>query len=326
MALEFVKLFKGASPVSQVGNYGFFQLSTQSAGGGGEVEFSRVFGENSPAVISQVGAEIAKNNMTSSQVAETYGWNIGDTISYQLTTGENVEMRITGFNHDTLSDGSGKAGITLEMVKCLDSVYAPMNNINTNAGGYPACDMRNTTLPSIKATLPQEWQDIIKKVDKKSANGSNANYSEIVTTSEDLFLLSEIEVYGAVYYAQDGANEGSVYEYWNGKDNWERSKTYKTFGSTTWALRSSSVTSAMMFCSVYSSGQSNSGYKEANSNHGVSFAFCVGSASDSTGGGESGGTVVEEVQNDTGTTLNITSTNYTETLNEQNGYTLEIGG
>lgn len=37
-------------------------------------------------------------------------------------------------------------------------------------------------------------------------------------------------------------------------------------------------------------------------------------------------TVVEEVANETGTTLNITSTNYTETLNEQNGYTLEIGG
>lgn len=39
-----------------------------------------------------------------------------------------------------------------------------------------------------------------------------------------------------------------------------------------------------------------------------------------------GGTVVVETPNETGITLDITATNYTETLNDQNGYTLEIGG
>lgn len=319
MALEFVKLFKGASPVSQVGNYGFFQLSTQSAGGGGEVEFSRVFSENSPVVISQVGAEIAKNNMTSSQVAETYGWNIGDTKDITLSTGETIQMRIIGFNHDTLSDGSGTAGITLEMVNCLNSTYI-MNAENTNAGGYPLCTMRNTTLPEIKLTLPQEWQDVVVPVGKQSANGGANSYTETLTTSEELFLLSVVELSGSASIAQAGLTEGTRYEYYQINNSTSARKKNKGY----W-LRSATNNHDSNY--LYCSGGNFYGWSANGGGlFSIAFAFCVGSASDSTGGGESGGTVVEEVQNDTGTTLNITATNYTETLNEQNGYTLDIGG
>lgn len=321
MALEFTKLFKGASAVSQVGNYGFFQLSTQSAGGGGEAEFSRVFGGNSPAVISQVGAEIAKNNMTSSQVAETYGWNIGDTTDITLSTGETIQMRIIGFNHDTLSDGSGTAGITLEAIRVING--GSMFSSNSAQGGYPASVLRNTRLPEIKQTLPQEWQDVIKKVNKKSANGAQSYYSNVVTTSEDLFILSVIELKGTTESA-GGSSEGVWYEhYQNGASSIKYQAANPTIVSSYW-LRSCSTSNYKNMYYVNAEGGVST--RSVTRGDGLSFAFCVGSASDSTGGGESGGTVVEEVQNDTGTTLNITSTNYTETLNEQNGYTLEIGG
>ena len=243
-----------------------------------DLTFSRIFSENTPAQISAVSAEISANNLTSSQVAEIYGWNIGDTISYQLTTGENIEMRIIGFNHDDKSDGTGKAGITLQMVECLATRY-PMNRTSTNAGGYAASKMKTETLPTLKALLPQEWQDVIKLVDKKSANGGSTNYSETLTLSEDLFLFAEIEIFGTTSYAQDGANEGSVYEYWNGKTAADRIKKYDTDAdgvadtTTIWWLRSARSTSAGYFCGVNSSGSI--GIGSAYGSRGVAFGFCI---------------------------------------------------
>lgn len=239
---------------------------------------SSVFGENSPATIAQVSETIAANNMTSEQVYNTYGWSVGDTHDITLTSGEVIQVRILGFNHDTKSDGSGKAGITLQMVECLATRY-PMNSSNTNAGGYAASVMKTSTLPTIKALLPQEWQDVIKLVDKKSANGGSTNYSETLTLSEDIFLLAEIEVFGTTTYAQDGANEGSVYEYWNGKAAADRIKKYDTDAdgvadtAALWWLRSSLYSGTYYFCTVNTSGSATG--NGASASRGVAFGFCI---------------------------------------------------
>jgi hypothetical protein len=279
--------------------------------------FSTVFGENSPETIQEIGNEISAKNMTSAEVESTYGWKIGDTTSYTLTTGEKVEMRIIGFCHDDLSDGSGKAGITLEMTHCLATTYR-MNDTNTNAGGYPATLMRNTTLPTIKSTLPQEWQNVIKLVNKKSANGGGTNYSTTLTTSNELFLLAGIEVFGRAYdygYAQDGANEGSQYEYWNGKADADRIKKYDKNAdgvpdaATLYWLRSSSSADDKQVCMIYTNGVAT--YGSADSWHAISFAFCIGSAADyvpSTPEEPSGGSKVYGVEwvNDASTTMTRT--------------------
>lgn len=244
---------------------------TGSGGGGGGLSFDPVFANNTPAQIAQVSALISYNNMTSAQVEATYGWKIGDTISYQLTTGENVEMRIIGFNHDDKSDGSGKAGITLDMTHCLATHY-PMNSTATNAGGYPASEMRNTTLPIIKATIPQEWRDVIKTVNKKSANGGQSNFSEVLTTSEELFLLSELELgVSSSPYAQNFADEGSKYPYYNGRN---RKKAKGIDGTiTNWWSRSSDKAGTTTFVATTTTAQSYG--SNPTLSFGVSFAFCI---------------------------------------------------
>lgn len=240
--------------------------------------FDRVFANNTPAQISAVSEEIASNGYTSTQVAEIYGWNLGDLIPITLTSGENIEMRIIGINHDNLSDGSGKAGLTLEMVNCLTTKY-PMNTESTNAGGYPASIMKTETLPTIKSLLPQEWQDVIKLVNKKSANGGDTNYSEIVTTSEDLFLLARVEMTGTSDYAQDSLDEGTQYEYWMGKTtNADRIKKYDSDGdgeldTATIYFNRSCALEATTFASYWSSGTM--GTYTASISQGVSFAFCI---------------------------------------------------
>lgn len=268
MALELIKLVKGSSAVAQVGSFGFFKLSVDT-GGGGDLTFSRVFSENTPEQISAVSAVISANNMTSAQVAETYGWNIGDTIDITLTTGEAIQMRIIGFNHDDKSDESGKAGVTLEMVNCLAIKYS-LRSDYTNAGGWTATRFRNTTLPTIKATLPQEWQEIIVKVDKKSANGGGTNFSEVVTTSDDLFLLSQVELANEIGYAQS-IEEGAVYEYWNGKTNGSRVKKVGSSYNGWWLRSCGNQPSYFIYANAAGDLQTSWG----NSSYGISFAFCV---------------------------------------------------
>lgn len=244
------------------------------------LSFDPVFANNTPAQIDAVSEEIAKNGYTSSQVAEIYGWNLGDTIPITLSSGENIEMQIIGINHDTLSsDHTSKAGLTLQMKECLATAYS-MNSTNTNAGGYAASIMKTETLPTIKALLPQEWQDVIKLVDKKSANGGSSNYSATVTTSENLFLLAGVEIFGSdssYGYAQDGANEGTQYAYWASHNTAnDRIKYYDNAGTPItiyWWERSCSCFSTSYFCLVSSYGIGSDNI--ANSSRGVSFAFCI---------------------------------------------------
>lgn len=241
-----------------------------------EISVSSVFGENDAATIAYVSEQIAANNMTSEDMYNTYGWSVGDKHDIALTNGEVIQVQIIGVNHDDKSDGTGKAGLTLQMVDCLSTLYA-MNSKDKNAGGYAASVMKTSTLPILKALLPQEWQNVIKFVDKKSANGGSSNYSETLTLSEDLFLLSVIEVFGKSSFVQDCVNEGSIYEYWDGKTSSDRIKCYDNDGDGTpeteinWWLRScpSSATDKFRYMGS-TDGNYYSSYLR-----GVSFAFCI---------------------------------------------------
>ena len=209
--------------------------------------------------------------------------SIGATRSYTLSTQEAVTDRVLGFNHDTLTSSTaygeatatGKAGMTWQNVDCLATRY-PMNDTNTNAGGWTGSKMRTSTLPTIKALLPSDLQAVIKLVDKKAANGGSSNYSATVTSSDDLFLLCENEIFGTITYAQDGSNEGTQYEYWVGKSVSDRIKYYDNAGTPTatyWWERSSNSSNTGNFCNVNTSGNVN--HNSASNTRGVAFAYCT---------------------------------------------------
>lgn len=248
----------GTYKASDDGADGYSEIVVNVSGG------ATPFADATPEEIQQIGNEISAKGMTSAEVEETYGWKIGDTKDITLTTGEVIQVRIIGINHDDLT-GGGKAGITLEMANCLQTVYT-LNNSNTNRGGWGATVFRNTTLPTIKATLPQEWQNIIKLVNKKSSDKNGIN-----TVADDLFILSEIEVKGTITYAYNGQDEGSQYSYYLNGGSVIKDKAY-------W-LRSIYNNDAS-FCFVRGdSGSVNyQGAWNYNYGLGISFAFCVGSS------------------------------------------------
>ena len=190
-------------------------------------------------------------------------FKVGDTKTVNIG-GTNYEVQIIGFNHDTKTSG-GKAGITFQMVDCLATPYS-MNSSNTNVGGWTSSVMRQTTLKTILSQLPSALQSVIQAVNKLTSAGNQS--TTINTTSDKLFLLSEIEIFGTRSYSVAG--EGSQYEWYKAGNSKIK---YRNGSANYWWGRSPNSGGTTYFCLVASSG--NASHGGASSSNGVSFGFCV---------------------------------------------------
>lgn len=243
--------------------------------------FNPIFGENTWEQIATASEQIVSENMASAEVEATYGWKLGDSKTETLSTGEVIELQIIGYNHDDLADETGKAGITLQMKNCLRTKYRIHTAGLTNKGGWGESEYRTQTLPTLKTTLSSELQSVLKQVNKKYANGSDANFSAIETAVDDLFLLSEYELFGTVSKAQNGAEEGVQYEYWIDKEDADRRKYWDNSSDAdnivdvaiAWWLRSVYVGNNQCWCSVHSEGRPSGHYPTGD--NGTAFALCV---------------------------------------------------
>ena len=189
-------------------------------------------------------------------------WAVGNSKTMTIN-GASYQVDIIGKNHDTYT-GGGTAPLTFQLNDCYGTKY-PMNSSNTNSGGWASCEMRTTHLPAILALMPSEVQTGIKAVDKLTSAGSQS--STINTSSDKLFLLSEIEIFGSISYAKAGG--GSQYAYYSAGN----SKVKNFVGSATlWGERSPCGSNTASFCAVNSGGGAY--YGNASSAYGVAFGFC----------------------------------------------------
>ena len=196
-------------------------------------------------------------------LAQQY-FKVGDQKSITVN-GVKYQTRIIGFNHDNLTSG-GKAGITFQMVDCLNTTYN-MESSNINTNGWLNCAMRKTHLrTTIWGQLESSLKSVIKTVNKLASAG---NQSATIQTAQDtLFLLSEVEIFGKVTYSKAG--EGSQYAYYAAGN----STIKKVNGSANyWWGRSPRGSSTGYFCDVHSGGTANA--SNASYTFGVSFGFCV---------------------------------------------------
>lgn len=196
-------------------------------------------------------------------------FSVGDTKTIKVN-GVSYTAQIIGFDHDTPSStssyGRSKAGITFQLVDCLNTTYQ-METSNTNANGWDGCLMRKTTLgTTILGQLETDLKNVLVFVNKLASAGNQS--ATIKTSSDKLFLLSEVEIFGSTTYSKAG--EGTQYEWYKAGN----SKIKKVNGSASnWWERSPRGDDATLFCCVYSGGGSDS--NAASSSRGVSFGFCV---------------------------------------------------
>lgn len=190
-------------------------------------------------------------------------WRVGDQKTMTID-GTDYTIDIIGKNHDDYADGSGKAPLTFQLHDCYITTTNMQLN-NTNSGGWTSSKMRTSDLPSILSKMPIGVQTIVRKVKKLTSEGGLK--STIVTTEDDLFLLSEVEVFGVANNSFHG--EGTQYEYYKTTAN--RVKTLNGT-ATAWWERSPNGAYSSEFCKVYSNGVL--GSSNANVYDGISFAFC----------------------------------------------------
>lgn len=190
-------------------------------------------------------------------------FKVGDSKTVNIG-GTNYEVQIIGFNHDDKVSG-GKAAYSFQLVDCLNQTQQ-MNTSNTNTGGWNGSAMRGR-MSTYKSQLPAALRNVIKTVKKKSGTGGGSS-SGTQQTNDDLFLLSEIEIFGTTTYSVAG--EGTQYEWYKAGN----SRIKKVNGSAnSWWGRSPCSGSTTSFCFVSSSGSAGNYY--AGSSYGVSFGFCV---------------------------------------------------
>ena len=181
-------------------------------------------------------------------------WNVGDTKAMTIG-GKDYQIRILGKNHDTYTAG-GTAPLTFQIAEVYGA--APMNATQTNTTGWSGSKMRTETMAEILEVMPVK--DAIKAVDKETLNGTRDG---LETTSDKLFLLSEIEVNGSVYFSNNFA-EGSRYAFFGDVDSMKLNATY-------W-LRGPGKSNDIGYTQIIMSGYMANGSAEIAA--GVVFGFC----------------------------------------------------
>ena len=181
-------------------------------------------------------------------------WNVGDTKAMTID-GKDYQIRILGKNHDTYTAG-GTAPLTFQIAEVYGA--APMNATQTNTTGWSGSKMRTETMAEILEVMPVK--DAIKAVNKETLNGTRDG---LETTSDKLFLLSEVEVNGSVYFSNNFA-EGSRYAFFGDVDSMKLNATY-------W-LRGPGKNNAIGYTQINMSGYMANGSAEYAC--GVVFGFC----------------------------------------------------
>lgn len=187
-------------------------------------------------------------------------WVVGDSKTMTID-GTDYQFDIVGKNHDTYTAG-GIAPLTFGMHDCYGTEQ-PMNNTNTNKGGWNLCKMRTGILPGILAKMPENIRNGIRDVNKLYAVGNSSSVT-YQTTADKLFLYSDDEVYGS-----ESSKEGEQYDYYKAGNS-----KVKKVGDTAsrWWLRSFQPFSVGGFYVV----NTNSSLESITADNwaGVAFAFC----------------------------------------------------
>ena len=189
-------------------------------------------------------------------------WAVGNNKMMTINNTD-YQVDIIGKNHDTYTAG-GIAPLTFQLHDCFSATKA-MNSDDTNVGGWASSGMRTGRLPALFALMPEYVQNGIRNVDKKTSIGNASSTIEV--TSDNLFLLSEIEIFGKT--TKSYAGEGVQYDYYKSGNS-----KVKKVGSAAaiWWERSPVTASKGGFCQVSKAGAAAS--QIASISNGVSFAFC----------------------------------------------------
>ena len=243
---------------------------------------SKTLSSNSWAVIKAVSDAGQGANYWS--VGATKSVTINGKVGATTISSLKVDAFIIGFNHNSGKEGSNRIHFLLgkisgKFVGLVDSSYGSttstsgaftMNTSNTNSGGWGSSQMRSKVLGSassptsptantLMAALPSDLRAVMKSCTKYTDNKGGGNTaSNVSSTTDYLFLLSEYEVFATHQYCNDAEpNYQAQYDYFKAGNSKVANKHSATGTAADWWLRSpyyNYVYSDNYFCEVSSSG------------------------------------------------------------------------
>lgn len=221
--------------------------------------------------------------------AEDY-FAIGDTKSIALNfsgTTETVTVRIIGFNHDDLEDGSGKAGISIALAQGITNDAIKVEENSKYGTGYiweTSQTRKILNSGKVYTALPSELREAIKSVTKISNAGYSKDYggrekNTLYSTTDKVWLLSTTEVGldNAVATNYCALGQGEQYEYYT--DDERRKAKLTTGGNLFYPLRSMhcqyALTSMLVKGTDGTSYYGRLGGNSSNNYAGRIFGFCI---------------------------------------------------
>ena len=235
-----------------------------------------------------------------SGAASSY-WKVGDrkevilngTVGAKTFSNTTTYCYILGFDHNKSVESNGEHTIHIGFgasalsggayIAYCDSSYNKevsttgyfsMNSSQTNSGGWNSCQMKTTICPAFKNALPTELKNNLRAVTKWQNNGNSTTGQ---SSSNEIWLLSEMEIFGSTQWSGYADNQ-LQYAFYKGVTGWSAAPTIKykdtsTSEAVTWWERSAGSSNGIGFCFVYTEGDAN--YYYANRSCGFAPCLCL---------------------------------------------------
>lgn len=200
-------------------------------------------------------------------------FKVGETREIQFNNLAHT-LRIIGINHDNLSNGEGKAGLTVEFADVMTNTDGnPLKTFwdedwNTNFPG----SILNNLVNSIIGQLPIDLQSVMKEVSKQVSLGDNWDPNNYLSTR--LFPLSCHEM--SQDSVKDTREEGVTYEYYTTNPQSRRVKTTASGALCTayWTRSPRTYEDAHRF-SKFVNGSGEFEYELVYTDYAFAPAFCI---------------------------------------------------
>ena len=204
----------------------------------------------------------------------TYCYILGFDHNKTIESGGAHALHI-GFGASALSGGAYVAYCDSKYNTGVSTTgYFSMNTSDTNSGGWNSCQMKSTICPAFKNALPSDLKSNIRAVTKWQNNGNSTSGQ---SSSNEIWLLSEMEIFGSVHWSNYTVNQ-LQYDFYKGVADWSAASKIKykdtsTSEAVNWWERSACSSFSNSFCRVNPNGNADSNY--ASRSHGFAPCLCL---------------------------------------------------
>ena len=226
-------------------------------------------------------------------------WKVGDrkevtlngTVGIKAFSNTTTYCYILGFDHNASIESNGAHALHIGFgasalnggayIAYCDSRYNSsvsstgyfsMNSSDTNSGGWNSCQMKSTICPAFKNALPSDLQSNIRAVTKWQNDGNSTTGQN---SSNEIWLLSEMEIFGSAKWSNYTANQ-LQYDFYKSIADWSAAPKIKYKDTSTsqaahWWMRSAHSSNSLSFCFVNTGGS----VSLTNANYSYGFAPCL---------------------------------------------------